>query len=289
MDTRALAMGLAFVAMWASAFTSGKIIVEYAPPLLVLGVRYVISGLAGVGIAWLLGQRARLTRAQWGATILFGLCQNTLYLGLNFLAFERIEASVAVIIASALPISVALLSWAVLREKLPPLGMAGMIAGALGVALVMGDRLAGGTDLIGVGLCVAGLAALTVATLIVRSAAPAGDSVLMIVGLQMLVGAVTLLPLSALTETWEVTYSWPLFWAFSYTTIFPGLVATVTWFYLVQRIGPTRAATFHFLNPFLGVAIAAALLGEALNTTDLIGVAIIMGGILAVQMSKARG
>lgn len=289
MDTRALAMGLAFVAMWASAFTSGKIIVEYAPPLLVLGVRYVISGLAGVGIAWMLGQRIRLTRAQWGATILFGLCQNTLYLGLNFLAFERIEASVAVIIASALPISVALLSWAVLREKLPPLGMAGMIAGALGVILVMGDRLAGGADLIGVGLCVAGLAALTVATLIVRSAAPAGDSVLMIVGLQMLVGAVTLLPLSALTETWEVTYTWALFWAFSYTTIFPGLVATVTWFYLVQRIGPTRAATFHFLNPFLGVAIAAALLGEALNMTDLIGVAIIMGGILAVQMSKARG
>jgi drug/metabolite transporter (DMT)-like permease len=274
MDTRALAIGLAFVAMWASAFTSGKIIVEYAPPLFALGIRYVISGFAGVGIAFLLGQRARLTRAQWGATILFGLCQNTLYLGLNFLAFERVDASVAVIIASALPISVALLSWVVLREKLSPLGSAGMVAGGLGVILVMGDRLGG-------------LAALTVATLIVRQASPGGN-VLMIVGLQMLVGAVTLLPLSAALEVWEVTFNWQLAAAFTYTTVFPGLVATVTWFFLVQRIGPTRAATFHFLNPFIGVAIAALILGEALNLTDLVGVAIIMGGILAVQMSKTR-
>ena len=110
----------------------------------------------------------------------------------------------------------------------------------------------------------------------------------MIVGLQMLVAAGTLYPLSALLEVWEVTLSWPLFSAFSYTTVFPGLVATVIWFFLVERVGPTRAATFHFLNPFIGVAIAALVLGEALNATDLVGVAVIMLGILAVQMSKSR-
>ena len=49
-----------------------------------------------------------------------------------------------------------------------------------------------------------------------------------------------------------------------------------------------RAATFHFLNPFFGVAIAAVLLGEHIDRLDLIGVAIVMLGILAVQISKAR-
>jgi drug/metabolite transporter (DMT)-like permease len=67
----------------------------------------------------------------------------------------------------------------------------------------------------------------------------------------------------------------------------PGLAATWVWFLLVQRIGAVRGATFHFLNPFFGVAIAAALLSEGLNLTDVIGVAIIMAGILAVQLSKA--
>ena len=47
-----------------------------------------------------------------------------------------------------------------------------------------------------------------------------------------------------------------------------------------------RAATFHFLNPFLGVAIAAIMLGEALTVYDVIGVAIATLGILAVQISR---
>jgi hypothetical protein len=34
------------------------------------------------------------------------------------------------------------------------------------------------------------------------------------------------------------------------------------WFELVGRIGAVKAATFHFLNPFLGVAISAIVLDE---------------------------
>jgi probable blue pigment (indigoidine) exporter len=74
--------------------------------------------------------------------------------------------------------------------------------------------------------------------------------------------------------------------AFWYTVLVPGLAATMIWFVLVGRIGATRAATFHFLNPFLGVAIAAAVLGEAVTGRDLVGVAVIMAGILAVQLSR---
>ena len=66
----------------------------------------------------------------------------------------------------------------------------------------------------------------------------------------------------------------------------PGLLATFVWFLLVGRIGATRAATFHFLNPFFGVAIAALLLGESLGPRDIMGVVIIAAGILAVQISR---
>ena len=67
-----------------------------------------------------------------------------------------------------------------------------------------------------------------------------------------------------------------------------GILATILWFWLVHRIGATRAATFHFLNPFLGVAVAAAFLGEAIGILDIFGVAVITLGILAVQLSKPR-
>ena len=104
----------------------------------------------------------------------------------------------------------------------------------------------------------------------------------------MLVGSAVLSVFALATETIEIAWSWQLIAAFAYTTLVPGLAATLVWFLLVQRIGATRAATFHFLNPFLGVAIAALILSEALGANDLIGVAVIMAGILAVQLSKQR-
>ena len=110
--------------------------------------------------------------------------------------------------------------------------------------------------------------------------------VLMIVGLQMLVGAASLAVVSLLTEHLSVTVTPKLTIAFIYTVIVPGLMATWVWFRLVGRIGAIRAATFHFLTPVFGVAIAALVLGEKLDWHDALGVAVIAGGILAVQISK---
>ncbi len=102
----------------------------------------------------------------------------------------------------------------------------------------------------------------------------------------MLVGSVILWVPALTLETWAVTWNWQLIVAFVYTTLVPGLAATLVWFLLVARIGAVKASTFHFLNPFLGVAIASVLLGEQIGALDVVGVAIIAAGILAVQISK---
>ncbi|MCI5095263.1 MAG: DMT family transporter [Rhodobacteraceae bacterium] len=285
MDLRAIAMGLAFALMWSSAFTSARIIVADASPLFSLAVRFLISGLLGVAIALYLGQTWRLTRSQWRATIIFGVCQNALYLGLNFVAMQTVEASLAAIIASTMPLLVALASWLMLGERLRPLGFAGLIAGIAGVALIMGTRLSSGVDLYGVMLCGIGVLALTFATLALRGAT-SGGNFMMIVGLQMLVGSAILFVAAPLTETIRVEPSLPLLLAFTYTTLVPGLAATFVWVLLLNRIGAIRAATFHFLNPVFGVAIAAVLLGEKLGPLDIVGVLVVTGGILAVQLAR---
>ncbi len=285
MDIRAILMGLAFAVMWSSAFTSARIIVAAAPPVSALALRFLISGLIGVLLARALGQSWRLTPMQWRATIVFGLCQNALYLGLNFVAMQTVEASLAAIIASTMPLLVGLASWLFLGERIGRLGTAGLVAGVVGVSIIMGSRLQGGADLYGVMLCVIGVVALTFATLSVRGAT-SGGNFLMIVGLQMLIGSAALGTLAITTETIEIAWSWTLIIAFVYTTLVPGLLATLVWFQLVNRIGAVKAATFHFLNPFLGVAIAALILGEALGLSDIVGVIIVTLGILAVQLSR---
>jgi drug/metabolite transporter (DMT)-like permease len=285
MDLRAILMGLAFAFMWSSAFTSARMIVADAPPMHALALRFAISGLVAIAIARVMGQNWRIKRAQWRAVLVFGICQNAIYLGLNFVAMQWIEASLAAIIASTMPLLVALLGWLFLGDRVRPLGIAGLVAGVAGVAIIMGARFSGGVSPGGVALCVIAALALAVATLTVRGAS-AGGNLMMIVGLQMFVGSALLAVAALAFETWTVNWTPRLFAAFAYTTLVPGVIATWLWFILVGRIGAVRAATFHFLNPFFGVAVAAALLGESLSLRDIFGVAVIAAGILAVQLSK---
>ncbi|MEL7256212.1 MAG: DMT family transporter, partial [Pseudomonadota bacterium] len=128
MDIRALFLGLTFALMWSSAFTSARIIVAEAPPILSLSLRFAVSGALGMAIAYLMGDRLRLTGGQWRAVIIFGICQNALYLGLNFVAMQWIEASLAAIIASSLPLLVALANWMIFAERTRVMGLIGLVA-----------------------------------------------------------------------------------------------------------------------------------------------------------------
>ena len=287
MNIRALLLGLIFVIIWSSAFTSARIIVLYCSPLAALSIRFFISGLIGVFIALALGQSFKLTKSQWRATFVFGLCQNALYLGLNFVAMQSIEASLAAIIASTMPLMVAFAGWLFVSERLSSSGVLGLVLGFSGVTIIMWARLNHGVDIFGLVLCVIGALALTVATLTLKDAS-SGGNIMMIVGLQMLVGSAVLAVFCLLFENIHFSLNSSFVLAFAYTTIFPGLVATVVWFKLVNYIGAVKAATYHFLNPFFGVVIAWLFLRETISYMDAVGVIVITVGIYMVQTSKRK-
>ncbi|HMQ40020.1 MAG TPA: DMT family transporter [Paracoccus sp. (in: a-proteobacteria)] len=286
MDLKSIGMGLAFAFMWASAFTSTRVIVVAAPPLTALVIRFTLSAMIGVLLARAMGQTWKLSRNEWRVLIIFGVMQNALYLGLNWIAMRTIEASAAAIIASMMPLLVAFLGWVWLGERLRPMAIAGLILGVLGVAMVMGVRLQHGLDPYGAILALIGVVALTLATLVARGAG-GSRNMMMIVALQMAVGAVVLAVPAALTEWGQpIDWSWRLGIAFLYTVLAPGIAATFIWFLLVGRIGAIRAATFHFLSPIFGVTIAAIFLGERFGFSDVIGAGIVAAGILMVQMAR---
>ena len=287
MNIRALLLGLIFVIIWSSAFTSARIIVLYSSPLAALSIRFFISGLIGVFIALALGQSFKLTKSQWRATFVFGLCQNALYLGLNFVAMQSIEASLAAIIASTMPLMVAFAGWLFVSERLSSSGVLGLVLGFSGVTIIMWARLTQGVDVLGLLLCIIGAIALTVATLTLKDAS-SGGNIMMIVGLQMLVGSAVLAVFCLLFENIHFSLNSSFVLAFAYTTIFPGLVATVVWFKLVNHIGAVKAATYHFLNPFFGVLIAWLFLSETISYMDAVGVIVITVGIYMVQTSKRK-
>jgi len=285
LSLKALLLGLVFAFIWSSAFTSARIIVSHAPPLGALSLRFFLSGILALIIALWLKQTFKLTKKQLQATVVFGLCQNTIYLGLNFVAMQWIEASLAAIIASSMPLLVALLGWLFLGQRLSTVGVLGLGLGFVGVILIMGFRLTAGISELGLIYCIVGALALSIATLAVRNT-NSGGNLMVIVGYQMLIGGASLSIFSIIFETYKVSFDWELMVAFIYTTLAPGLIATVVWFWLVNEIGAVKAATFHFLNPFFGVSIAALILGEPLSLSDYFGVVIVTIGILLVQTSK---
>jgi len=264
MDTHSIGLGILFSLIWSSAFTSAKIVVEFSPPFLALGVRFMIAGIIGLLIVRVSGQsiRLNLTKRDWFAIISFGICQNTLYLGLNFFAMKKIDASIAVVIASMLPLIVAVFSSIIKLEKLNKSAILGLTLGAIGVFFVMLNKANSGSDPIGLLLCFFAVISLAIATLIAKYSLTKNDNTLAIISFQMLIGSIPLLFISTLTETWIVYWCIELILAFIYTTFVPGLLATFIWFKLVKKIGATKSSSFHFMNPILGVIIAAIVLSE---------------------------
>ena len=287
-DFSSILMGVCFSIIWSSAFTSARILMMNAPPFMVLSARFLISGFLGIIIEIILGQKIDLTKQEWFAIFSIGVCQNSLYLGLNFVALQWIGANMAVIIASLLPLVVAAFSWVILGEKLSIIGTVGIVLGISGVLVIMIDKTVDQSKFVGIFLCSLALLALVVATILIGNAFSNNKNLMIIISLQMLVGCIVLLPFTIIFEKWFVNLSALFIIAFSYQILMSGLLGTLIWFLLVKRIGATKAAAFHFLNPFFGVLIAAAILAEPLSFRDCIGVVIIMVGILVVQIKRLK-
>ena len=288
MNLKSLVMGLTFILFWSSAFTSAKILVSNSPPLLILGIRFLLTGTIGILINNIFFGKVKLNNSDWKFICLFGFCQNTLYLGLNFLAMNKIDAYLAVIVASLLPIFVAIISFSLKKDKIHFLSVIGIIVGFFGSSIILAPKITVNFNLYGLSLCLIAVIALAIATLIIKDGFSKKEQLLPFVSIQMIVGGLPLLLLSFLFEEWTINFSNSFIIAFIYTCFFPGLIATMIWFNLVKRIGVIMASSFHFLTPPTGVIIAYIVLNERININDIIGIIFITIALTTIHKAKKK-
>ena len=288
MELKHILLGVGFAFIWASAFPSAKMAVQFCPPFFFLFCRFSIAGLFSIILGAYLGQNFRFDRRSLVLIVVFGLIQNGLYLGLIFLALTMIDSNISVIIASVLPLTVAFFSWIIFRTKMNLLGLCGLAVGLSGVLLIMLQRVERDYEVLGISLCLLGLLATTFSTLIITKININKNNILIVVGLQMLAGSLFLLPLSYFFEVWSISFSISFLVTFLYITAFPGIIGPVIWFYLQKEIGAVKYSSFHFLVPFFGIGISYFLLGETLTLVDMVGVLIIIFGLYLVNKEKQR-
>jgi len=131
------AAALFYVFLWASAYVPSKTGVLNSSPLWFLVVRFAVSGGVFLIVALALGGRLPKTPRDWLAIIVLGVTSNAVYLGCTYEALRHMAAGIGAIVASTNPLVLAFVAPFLLRERLTPLKISGLVMGFGGVVAIM--------------------------------------------------------------------------------------------------------------------------------------------------------
>src|SRR6266481_4620987 len=176
----------------------------------------------------------------------------------------------------------------ILGERLTWRKVAGLLLGILGVGLIVWHRMSVGTDsLHGIFFTLASLASIVTGTILFKVLAPKG-SLWIGNGVQNLAGGLALLPFAfTLADVHDIVPSARLLGAFAFLVLGGSILAYLLWFHLLKVCGATAASAYHFLMPPLGMLFAFLVLGEHVETRDLLGIVPVALGIYLVTRPGA--
>ena len=276
--------------IWSLNYATTKYAFERWSPIAFSGLRFATAGIAlALFVRWREGGLG-VDRSDVRLVVLCGIVG----IFLNQLTFTyavdyTAAANVALILAAA-PAFAAVFAVMLGHERVRPAHWL-----ALGVSLVgVGLVVVGGSDLVGFSLrgdLLAVGAALTWAAYTVMLRPLLGRySAIRISALVILVGAVIMAPVTVVqVANQDFDSLRRLDWAaWLYSTIGPLLVTNWLYFRALHRVGAARATLYMYLQPFLGAVFAAWLLGEKLVAVQLIGGAVIVGGVALGRAVAAR-
>ncbi len=213
--------------------------------------------------------------------------------GLNiamFVAFDRIAVALALLCFYTYPAMVAALDIATGREQLDRVKWVALALALGGMVAVVASQLdpSAGVELDGIGVALAFIAAVcqTVFVIVSRSGyrrVPADQATTVIIGaaffacigLALLTGT-----MGAMTFPLTNPSVWPLL---LYTGLFAAALPSLCFLIGIRIIGGMRAGIVMLWEPVVGVALAAVLLGEALQPIQLLGGAAILTAAVILQ------
>ncbi|PYE49534.1 EamA family transporter [Paenibacillus barcinonensis] len=242
-----------------TSFPVGKIGMGYAPPFLLMGLRYI---LAGSVMALVLRKRPLPRRWQeWVKIILIGLFQSAGVMGCVYYSMNWISSSESAIITFTNPLLVIVFSAMLYGITYRFSQWIGVIVGFAGILFTFGWHisLTPGTW---IGLC--GAISFAISTLLIKRWGKHFDT-FVLTSYQMLAGGLLLLLLSLWVEEPHFTVTTVSVLSLFYLTLICSIVQFSLWFYLLQNSDPAQTSSFLFLAPFFGVLSSWVMLGEQIQ------------------------
>lgn len=286
-DNKNLSIWLALLAVyfiWGSTYLAIRFALAGFPPFLLGGIRFIIAGMLMYSFLRLRGT-PNPTRKEWGGAALVGLLLLLGGNGLVTFAEQWVASGLAALVVATVPIFAALFAgiwgkWPTRREWL------GLGIGFVGVALLSleGDMRANPL----------GAVALLVATMswafgsvwsryLSLPRGPMGSAA------ELLAGGVGLAVLGFATgeQITSVPGPGPLF-ALAYLIVFGSIIAFTAYSYLLQRVRPSLATSYAYVNPAVAVVLGVGLAGEQVTLFGLIALRVILAGVAIVLLARNK-
>ena len=280
----ALALAAVFL-IWGSTYLAIRFALEGGfPPFLLGGIRFLLAG--GLVFAFLrLRGVAAPTRAQWGNAAVMGVLLLVLGNGMVNVAEKSVSSGMAAVAVASAPLWMGV--FAAMRGQRPSgIEWVGLAIGFVGVVwLNAGSSLNASR---------AGMLALLVATIAwsfgsIWSRGRDLPSPFMASAAQMLCGGAAMLVLGlAIGERFDGLPSAHGLAAFAYLVVFGSIIGFSAYIWLLHHVRPALAGSYAYVNPAIAVALGAWLAGERFGRHELLAMGVILLGVVAITVAKAR-
>lgn len=280
----AFALALVYL-IWGSTYLGIRFALEGGfPPFLLGGMRFTIAGVLMLVVLRWRGM-ALPTRAQWGNAMVMGVLLLLLGNGMVNLAEKTVPSGIAAVAVASAPLWMGV--FAAMRGERPSrIEWAGLGIGFLGVVwLNSGSSLTAAPR---------GLLALLVASLAwsfgsIWSRGRDLPSPFMGAAAQMVCGGVVMCVVGlAVGERMHAMPTTVGIAAFAYLLVFGSIVGFSAYIWLLHHVRPALAGSYAYVNPAIAVALGAWLAGERFGMHELVAMGVILLGVLAITLAKAR-
>jgi drug/metabolite transporter (DMT)-like permease len=272
---------------WAGNFVLARAVHASVPPIGLAFWRWFVVAVFMVPWSW--GELRRqwpLMRSRPILMLALGVFSVGAFNTLIYIGVQTTPAVNALLLISATPVFILLLAPLVLGNKLLLRQALGVLVSAAGVLLVLshGD-FAAIADLgrhVGNLWVLAGVLSWALYSVLLRKL-PTGIGGRGLFAATVIIGVVVLLPFY-LGETFvqhrPVHANVTLLLTVAYIAVFASVLAYLFWNRAVAMIGAEQSGVFIHLMPAFGLVLSALLLGERITTADLVGLALILGGLV---------
>lgn len=266
--------------VWGSTYFAIALGLESFTPYGMVAARFTLAGALAFG----LGRLRREPWPGWPDTGHLMVVGALLLGGSNALvswAELHLSSSLAAVLAALLPLWLALFS--ARTEPLGPLGWVGLVAGFLGVAVLVWPSGGGTVHAGALAAMVAAPLIWALGTLYGRRRVK-GSGFFTHSAIQMATAAGIGLLVAPLTGGFLRAAPTPkALGAVLYLALFGSLAAFSAYLYLARAWPPGRMGTYAYLNPLVAVLLGRIGLHETFGLRSLVGMGIILGAVALVQ------